>query len=49
MNTLHLWNNHLTDLAVLELLEAVEKYDISLTYCSLSDNPIEDKELVEEL
>ncbi|KAM3131593.1 hypothetical protein pb186bvf_016257 [Paramecium bursaria] len=49
LNTLHLWNNHLTDLSVLELIEAVEKYDISLTYCSLSDNPIEDKELVEEL
>lgn len=47
LKSLHLWNNHLTDSALLDLVSVLDQEDIALTYVNLADNNIEDQELIE--
>ncbi|CAD8160945.1 unnamed protein product [Paramecium octaurelia] len=49
LKKLQLWNNHLTDKAIYEFINVLEREDIGLTYVGLQDNEIEELDLVEDL
>ncbi|CAD8072947.1 unnamed protein product [Paramecium primaurelia] len=49
LRTLHLWNNHLTDKAIFEFINVLERQELSLTYLGLQDNAIEEVDLIEDL
>ncbi|CAD8174139.1 unnamed protein product [Paramecium octaurelia] len=49
LRTLHLWNNHLTDKAIFEFINVLEKEELYLTYMGLQDNEIEEPDLIEDL
>ncbi|CAD8074695.1 unnamed protein product [Paramecium primaurelia] len=49
LKKLQLWNNHLTDKAIYEFINVLEREDIGLTYVGLQDNEIEEYDLVEDL
>lgn len=49
LKTLHLWNNHLTDKALLQLVEVLDNNSIALTYLGISDNNIVDEELIDDV
>ncbi|CAD8164581.1 unnamed protein product [Paramecium pentaurelia] len=49
LKKLQLWNNHLTNKAIYEFINVLEREDIGLTYVGLQDNEIEEFDLVEDL
>lgn len=39
---LYLWNNHITDISIIELMDVMEDNFIQLNYLGLTDNPFTD-------